>query len=116
MDSLESADLTYWQQKILDQKASGQPIAIFCRERQLSRSKFYVWKKRLQPGKSADATAPQSMRFVPVLVQDSAEANEAHDARVAIEIRLRCGHSLVVAPGFAPDHLRAVLAVLEREA
>jgi hypothetical protein len=115
MDSIESAEYTYWQQLLSDQQVSGQPIAIFCRERQLSRSKFYSWKKQLQPASNASAATPKADRFVPVLLQETATPETAQQPSVAIEIRLRTGRSLLVGPGFSADHLRALLTVLERE-
>jgi hypothetical protein len=116
MDSIESAEYTYWQQLLSEQKLSGQPIAIFCRERQLSRSKFYTWKKQLQPDHSASVAAPKVERFVPVILQETATPEMAQHPSVAIEIRLLTGRSLLVVPGFSADHLRALLTVLESEA
>jgi hypothetical protein len=116
MEPIENAEQTYWRQMLSDQQISGQPIAIFCRERQLSRSKFYSWKKLLQPDHSTSAATPKADRFVPVILQETVTAEMAQQPWVAIEIRLRTGRSLLVGPGFSADHLRALLTVLEREA
>jgi hypothetical protein len=37
-----------WQRLISEQARSGQSVAAFCRERELSRSHFWWWKKRLR--------------------------------------------------------------------
>lgn len=82
-------------------------MAAFCRERGVCAPLFFAWKKRLGEGAAA--------QFVEVKV--AAEAPEARAARgAAIEIRLKNDHSLLVGPGFDPDHLRALLAVVESEA
>jgi len=116
MELIESADRTYWQRLLSEQKISGQAIAIFCRERQLSRSKFYSWKKQLQPDYSTSSATPKSKRFVPVILQGDMTSGIKQHPPVTIEIRLLTGRSLLVGPGFSADHLRALLTVLEREA
>jgi len=37
-----------WQKLISEQARSGQSVAAFCRERELGRSHFWWWKKRLR--------------------------------------------------------------------
>ena len=76
----------------------------FCRERGLTSSMFYTWRKRLR-GSAAE-------RFLEVQVAKPA-ARPIPSKRDAIDIRLAEGHSVLVEPGFDPDHLRAVVAALE---
>ena len=81
---------------------SGKSVAVFCRERKLRASHFYWWKKRLRENTAA--------RFVEVQVAES-PANLPGDSR--IEVRLQNGRSLMVGRGFDPEHVRALLAVVE---
>jgi transposase-like protein len=98
-----------WRSLVAEQAESGQSMAAFCRARQVPQSQFYYWKQRLQEA----ATPP----FVEVRVarprRSRREVGSATGS--AIEVRLSNGRSLVVAPGFEAGHLRALLAVVERE-
>jgi hypothetical protein len=99
---------TRWGGLISEQRQSGQSAALFCRERGLPAWAFYAWQKRLR-----EAEAP---RFVELEVKpDQATWRSSVRADKAIEIRLRMGLSLFVAPGFEASHLRALLSVLEPE-
>ena len=77
-------------------------MTAFCRERKLRASHFYWWKKRLRENTTA--------KFVEVQVAEPA-ANVQGDSR--IEVRLQNGRSLMVGRGFDPEHVRALLAVVE---
>lgn len=108
---------TKWRKLIAEQESSGLSAAAFCRERGLCAPHFFAWKKRLR--------ATESSAFVEVKVSAAPEARVEHGVRnggaamqniaggAAIEVRLRSGRSLVVAPGFDADHLRGLLAVLD---
>jgi predicted ATP-dependent serine protease len=66
-------------------------------------------KKRLRDADTA--------KFVEVVVEPSAEVAQRCSAQGnAIKVRLQKGRSVMVEPGFDANHLRALLAVLEREA
>ena len=97
-----------WREVISEQRQSGKSAAVFCRERDLRVWQFYEWKKRLR-----EAETPQ---FVEVEVKPAAKTTLAAAVRLAIEVRLEGGRSLVVEPGFDAQHLRALLSVLESEA
>ena len=98
-----------WRGLVSDQMQSGKSVAAFCREHGLSGSQLYAWKKRLR---EAEGT-----KFVEVEVVRGEEAARLGPVRGrAIEVRLNGGRSLVVEPGFDEQHLRALLAVLDREA
>ncbi len=95
----------FWRDLIERQQHSGQSIREFCDWEGVSQPSFYSWRKRLQ---SANAAARS--RFVPVqvLCDDTAVAAER------IEIVLDGGKRVRVAPGFDPQALQDVLAVLEQ--
>jgi hypothetical protein len=93
-----------WISLISEQSESGQTVEAFCRERGLTTSMFYTWRKRLR-GSAAE-------RFLEVQVAKPA-ARPMPAKRGGIEIRLAEGRYVLVEPGFDPDHLRAVVAALE---
>ncbi len=93
-----------WKGLISEQGGSGQTIVAFCRERGLTTSQFYTWRKRLR------GTAAEQFLEVQVV---KAPARPSPSNRGAIEIRLAEGRCVRVEPGFDPDHLRAVVAALE---
>ncbi len=96
-----------WQRLVSEQGQSGQSVAAYCRERQLRPSHFYWWKKQLRASPAA--------RFVEVKW-----ATDAPSPRLAgdrgVDVLLRNGRTLRVAPGFDADLLRSLLRVLESEA
>jgi transposase-like protein len=99
-----------WQGLVLDQGTSGQSIAEFCRARELSKTLFYRWRRKLQ-----EVATPG---FVEVQVAKRRLRNGRAKPVVpatgsTIEVRLRNGRSVMVAPKFDASHLRAVLAVVE---
>ena len=93
-----------WRTLISEHSGSGQTIVAFCRERGLTTSQFYTWRKRLR-GSAAE-------QFLEVQVARPA-ARPIPSKRGAIEIRLAEGRCVLVEPGFDPDHLRAVVTALE---
>lgn len=96
-----------WRGLVSEQIASGESVAVFCRERGLRDWQFYEWKKRVREG--------EAVKFVSVEVAAGGEPALAAAGK-AIEIRLPRGRSLIVEPGFDAMHLRTVLSVLEAEA
>jgi hypothetical protein len=93
---------TKWRRLISEQARSGQTVTTFCRERELSRPYFFVWKKRLRED--------PAVKFLEVQLTEAAP-KAAGDSRV--EIRLQNGRSLLVGRGFDAEHVRALLAVVE---
>lgn len=81
------------------QTIGGQSAAAFCRERGISVTHFFEWRKKLS---QSDATGA---RFV--------EVHMVPEKNRALEVRLAGGSSVMVEAGFDVAHLRAVLAVLE---
>jgi len=97
-----------WEELVSEQTRSGQSVAAFCRERGLTVSQVFAWKKRLRERAIGD--------FVEAKVVLSEEQSKAQGAgNMVIEVRLDRGRSLVVEPGFDASHLRAILSVLEAE-
>jgi hypothetical protein len=91
-----------WRKLVSEQAKSGKSVAAFCRERGLCAPHFFAWKKRLSP--------TETTKFVEIKV---AAASEPVACVSAIEVQLKNGRSLLVAPGFDADHLRTLLAVVE---
>ena len=96
-----------WSGLISEQSGSGETVEAFCRERGLTTSQFYTWRKRLR--RSA------AEQFLEVQIAKPA-ARPAPPKRGAVEIRLAEGRCVLVEPGFDPEHLRAVVAALETRA
>jgi hypothetical protein len=100
---------TKWRGLISEQRQSGQTVKAFCEGRGLRDSLFYDWKRRVR---DSDVE-----KFVEVRVMRAEErARSVPTLGSAIEARLNKVRSLFVEPGFDPNHLRALLAVLETEA
>ena len=97
-----------WRKLISQQAKSGQSVAAFCRERGRCAPHFFAWRKRL-----AQAVA---QKFVEVKVAAAPAAVPSVVLNPAIEIRLENHRRVLVRPGFDAEHLRAVLAALERGA
>jgi hypothetical protein len=104
---IQPRKLVKWQSLFSEQEQSGQSIAAFCRARGVRESLYYYWKKQWK-----EAAMPQ---FVEVeLTKGNREREPARlGLGSTIEVRLGNGRSLMVAPEFDANHLRAVLAVVE---
>jgi hypothetical protein len=97
-----------WRTLVSEQEQSGQSVAAFCRERGLPGTQFFYWKRRLR-----EAVKPQFVE-VQLAKPDGKPRGQAGAAQsTPIEVRLRNGRSLLVAPEFEASHLRALLAVVE---
>jgi len=93
-----------WSRQISEQSQSGQTVEAFCRERGLTTSQFYTWRKRLRRS--------SARQFLEVQVTRTPSQPTAGPGR-AIEICLSGGQLIRVEPGFDAKHLRAVVAALE---
>ena len=91
-----------WRKLIAEQARSGQTATAFCRERDLCRPYFFVWKKRLREDTSTKFLEVQLKEAVPSATRDT-----------CVEIRLANGRSLVVGRGFDAEQVRALLALVE---
>lgn len=50
-----------WRQRIRRQRASGMPIAVFCRKEGVSQAAFHAWKRKLHRSASARTAPPESV-------------------------------------------------------
>ena len=110
MNRARTEQWSKWRGLVSEQVASGQSVAVFCRERGIREWQLYEWKKRLR--------REQEAQFLAVEVNPSDLGVEAAALvrSQAIEIRLPKRYSLMVEPGFDATHLRALLSILEAEA
>src|SRR3954451_2114740 len=99
-----------WRAIVCEQIESGQSVAAFCKERGVTSSQVFAWKKRLREAERAQVVELQIKPPEPLH-----EIGIRQRAK-AIEVRVCGGRSIAVEPGFDADHLRALLAVLEPEA
>ena len=95
-----------WEELVAEQAGSGLSVAAFCRQRRLTESQFFTWKRRLRQA----AAEP----FVEVRVAEPAVHFLPAQSR-AIEIRLESGRRVLVEPDFDAAHLRAVVEALEAQ-
>jgi transposase len=96
-----------WRNLISEQGRSGQSVAAFCRDRGIIKHQFFYWKKRLRQSATS--------QFLAVQIASAKEPTTRAALSTTIEVRLSNGRSLVVAPNFDANHLRALLAVVEFE-
>ena len=115
---------TQWRSQLAHQAASGLSIAGWCRRQKISNALFHFWKRTIaqrdegsivRMGNRA-ASLPTSATFVRVRVSEPAPAKAIHqDAMVVggpIEILLKAGLAVRVAPGFDEPTLGRVLEIL----
>ena len=94
----------FWRDLIWRQQQSGQSVQAFCDSQGVLSPSFYSWRKRLN-----ESNGGPTAQFVPVQV----ERELAPVTPGRIEVRLTNGTCVRVEPGFDPQALRDVLAVLE---
>jgi hypothetical protein len=90
-----------WRRRLVSWKASGLKVREFCDREGVTPTAFAHWRKEIAARDSRAAAA-----FVPVHIS-------ATVAAVPLEVTLAGGRVVRVPPGFAPAHLRAVVAALE---
>jgi hypothetical protein len=107
-DLAELVGRSYWREDdarriVAAWRKSGEPASVFAGRLGIDPRRVSRWASRLEAGHA------ERMRFLPVRV-----AAEGVDGRHAsIEIELGHGRRIRVAPGFAVDDLRRVVAILE---
>ena len=107
-----------WRQHLTRWRSSGLGVRAYCRAEGLSEPSFYAWRRllaerrfqrqRRQPaGTATRRRLPATAGFVPVrLVEEPSPG-------AAVEVVVRGGRVVRVAPGFRAETLRDVVAVLE---
>jgi transposase len=124
--------VTYWAEIVRRYRQAGLSQAEFCRRNGVTRSALKNWlykapyrqaveQQLRQPTAPVASPKPRGRpaRFVPVaLAADSIPTapapREARPAATsALEVRLTSGRAIAVAPGFDPETLRRLIALLE---
>ena len=85
-------------------------MAAFCRDRGILKHQFFYWKRRLRESATS--------QFLAVQIGSAKSAKQptaGAPSSTTIEVRLSKGRSLVVAPNFDAQHLRALLVAVESE-
>ena len=105
-----------WQALIQDFRKSGLTHAEFCRRRQISLHSFRKHLYQPRPSQPAPALdqphADHDLQFLPVtILPDPVPATAASPSH--LELILTDGRRIAVAPGFDPQTLRRLIAVLE---
>src|SRR3954471_226771 len=117
---LRAAD---WAALIDEWRQSGLSLPAFCQRHGLSRGTMqnWVYKPALRRGleearRDAPAGEPPlsdpASAFLPVRIAQATVRDEAPD-RTGVEVVLGPARRIVVTPGFDPETLRRVVAVLE---
>ena len=103
-----------WSRLIDEQRSSGLPAAVFCRERSLPVSSYYGWRRKLSGG----AAVPG---FIAARVVDDRDAGdqtlgegEPGSRSVGVRIELAGGRQVLVTCGFDRRLLLEVIEVLEQ--
>jgi transposase-like protein len=116
----------FWRETLRRQVESGQSVRAFCRERQLTESAFYFWRRELKqregrnplpPSRTSDAEKKRNVTsdteneanvlFVPVVAESVAEATVS-----SIEMVLPSGAVLRLSGG-GTDAVAEMIAALE---
>jgi hypothetical protein len=96
-----------WNQRVAQQKNSGQTVRAFCREHRLSEYSFYWWRRQL-------SGCEQPIRFALVEAATStAETRLPRQAQTQLELVLHSGERLQIPADAAT--LRLVLGVLREQ-
>jgi hypothetical protein len=104
-----------WNAILSEFRRSGLTQAEFCRRRDLPLHTFrkHLYRPRLDRSASAGRPAPSADdHFFPVTILPAPNPSPA-DSRSHLELILPTGHRIAVAPGFDPDALRHLIAVVE---
>ena len=105
---------TRWRKLLEDQRVSGLPVSVFCRERGLPQSSLFAWRRKLTGGGGGQET------FKAVKVAEPAppaalrrRAGDHGGAEGAIELCLPGQRRLLVHRGFDRQLLLEVIGALE---
>ena len=100
-----------WAERLLAQQASGNSVAAFCREHELSESTFGYWTRKLRGNKEAEDLP------VPVVSSRFSRVDFVHSPQpTGVTLRFRGGVVLESSLGYPdPLWLRAVVSGLVAE-
>ena len=90
----------FWRELLLRQQSSGQTIRAFCSEAGVSEASFFAWRAEL---------SKRDREAIPSTAPVQALASQ----RGCVEILFDDPPRVLVQPGFDPQTLRDVLAILE---
>jgi hypothetical protein len=96
-----------WRELLRRQRASGLPVAAFCRRANVPVSSFYYWRRRVQ--------ASASFTELKVVLPPTASGANQPTLSSGIELRLPDGCCVIVQRGFDRQTLREVLQVCAPE-
>jgi hypothetical protein len=101
-----------WNALLSDFRRSGLTQADFCRRRNISLASFRYHFYKPSPAKPASSPASSGNHFLPVTIlpdpTPSATSSQSH-----LELVLSNGRRISVTPGFDPQTLRRLIAVVE---
>jgi hypothetical protein len=108
---VEESSRVRWSRIIDQQRRSGLPVAVFCRERSLPVSSYYAWRRKLSGG-PADSGFVEA-RVVDPEVEDKKSVVACVSNSSGVRIELPYGRQIVVARGFDRRVLLEVIHALE---
>jgi hypothetical protein len=104
----------FWRGVVRRWQRSGRTASAFCAEQGLSAASFYAWRRTIaqrdQPSAPTTPACHDEQNDLPAFVPLSVAPAPATPA---LEVVLRPGRVIRVAPGFDAATLRNLLAVLE---
>jgi hypothetical protein len=98
----------HWRHLIDQWQSSGLSVRAFCLRQRLAIPSFYAWRRTLRQRDGSACPVTPPVTFLPVHVR-----HDDCDAPPPLELVLANGRRLRIPPGFDPNALRALLAVLE---
>ncbi len=94
--------ITYWQKLVKEQAQSSLSVTDFCRDHQINRQRFYLWRQRFQSQSPASVTGA-FLELVP----------SSKNGESGIRLRVDPGLSIELDCGFDPATLRQVISVVK---
>ena len=129
----------YWREIVVRYERSGMKVRAFCEREQIKEHQFFAWRRKLkrrdtartasqvdhrrndrndpqEPNPDADALTAQGVAFAPLHVVASPPTTPSSPSTSpsSIEVIVADGRRVAVTPGFDPEALVQVLAVVER--
>ncbi|WP_428937503.1 IS66 family insertion sequence element accessory protein TnpA [Fontivita pretiosa] len=102
---------TRWRRLLEDQRASGLPVSVFCRQRGIPASSLFAWRRRLTGG--AEVFKPVKLVGEPKRSRPADDDEDDVDADGAIEVCLAGQRRLIVRRGFDRELFLELIEALE---